>query len=182
SNSVSIRERLDGLINTLEGEGESILPRLNQLTSSLQSISKFGQGIDSLNERLRSVHIELKDILSEAEDLSVRFHPDPNRVQEIESRLDVLYRLQKKHRLTDVKDLISLVEDLRVRLSEMDSISEVLMAKKTQADSLGKKLLAAAKSLSTARKKVVPVLEKTIRSMLSDVSLPNAVFSVELDT
>jgi DNA repair protein RecN (Recombination protein N) len=100
---------------------------------------------------------------------------------ELEARLDVIYRLQKKHRVNSNEELIGLLSALEDRLSHMSIMGEELEKRRAQSSALAARLQHAAESLSASRKKVVPTLEKTICSMLDQVSLPNAVFSVQLE-
>ncbi|MFM9052762.1 MAG: DNA repair protein RecN, partial [Bacteroidota bacterium] len=182
SNSGLIREKIETVIASLEGDQDNIIQRLAQLSAALQGITKFSPGILTLHDRMKSVSIELKDILTEAENLADSFMPDTSRTEEIEARLDVLYRLQKKHRVSNEDELIVLMDALLKKLGTISSISETLEAKRKESDNMKTGLMKMAGQLTAARNKFAPKLEKTIRSMMQEVSLPNASFSIELVT
>ncbi|MFM8433385.1 MAG: AAA family ATPase, partial [Bacteroidota bacterium] len=64
SNSGLIREKIETVIASLEGDQDNIIQRLAQLSAALQGITKFSPGILTLHDRMKSVSIELKDILT----------------------------------------------------------------------------------------------------------------------
>jgi DNA repair protein RecN (Recombination protein N) len=179
NNASDIQLKLHGTVSTLSGE-DGLLGKLTHLNQSIQSLSKFDSELESISSRLKSVLIELKDIDSVSQDISEKFNPDPSRQSAVESRLDLIYRLQKKHRANSIPELKQIEEDVNKRLAAIGSLSDELEQSIREENNLHKQLQQKAIHLTKVRSAAAPVLEKSIRSMLQDVSLPNAIFSVEI--
>jgi DNA repair protein RecN (Recombination protein N) len=179
NNASDIQLKLHGTVSTLSGE-DGLLGKLTHLNQSIQSLSKFDSELESISSRLKSVLIELKDIDSVSQDISEKFNPDPSRQSAVESRLDLIYRLQKKHRANSIPELKQIEEDVNKRLAAIGSLSDELEQSIREEYNLHKQLQQKAIHLTKVRSAAAPALEKSIRSMLQDVSLPNAIFSVEI--
>lgn len=182
SNAEEINSKLSMACAGLTGTENDLVSQLSQISQQLQALSRFDDKIKSLSDRLKSVSIELKDVAAEAEDLTGIFRADPSRTAEIENRLDTIYRLEKKHRVNSVEELIALGNSWSERLNSMESVSEELEKLKKQEAQLHKALTAQAEQLSTSRIKALPKIEKKIQSMLADVALPNGKLIIQLTT
>ena len=182
SNAEEINSKLSMACAGLTGTENDLVSQLSQISQQLQALSRFDDKIKSLSDRLKSVSIELKDVAAEAEDLTGIFRADPSRTAEIENRLDTIYRLEKKHRVNSVEELIALGNSWSERLNSMESVSEELEKLKKQEAQLHKALTAQAEQLSTSRTKALPKIEKKIQSMLADVALPNGKLIIQLTT
>jgi DNA repair protein RecN (Recombination protein N) len=182
SNAEEINSKLSLACAGLTGTENDLVSQLSQISQQLQALSRFDDKIKSLSDRLKSVSIELKDVAAEAEDLTGIFRADPSRTVEIENRLDTIYRLEKKHRVNSVEELIALGNSWSERLNSMESVSEELEKLKKQEAQLHKALTAQAEQISTSRTKALPKIEKKIQSMLADVALPNGKLIIQLTT
>ena len=104
---------------------------------------------------------------------------DPDRVEYIRQRLDDIYSLEHKHRVSTEKELIDIKEDLGKKLEEIDNYDFHLEELEKQLESKRKELSAAAKQLSESRKKNIPAIEEKITSMLKELGIPNASFKIQ---
>jgi DNA repair protein RecN (Recombination protein N) len=182
SNAGEINSKLSMACAGLTGTENDVVSQLTQISQQLQVLSRHDEKIKSLSERLKSVAIELKDIASEAEDLTGVFRADPTRTDQIENRLDTIYRLEKKHRVNSVEELIVLGNAWSDRLNSMESLSDELDKYKKQEAQMLIALIAQAEQISATRTKAIPKIEKKIHSMLADVALPNGKLVIQLTT
>ena len=181
SNAGDIQGKLFGVNDYLSGE-VGLISKLNQINQIYHSLSRYDVEIEQTGSRLKSLLIELKDIDAVSQTLAEKFQHDPKRIEQIENRLDIIYRLQKKHRVNSVQQLIQIQEELANKLNAIVNLSAELEVLRGEEINLVAHLKLQAGNLSANRHKAVSLLEKSIRSMLKDVALPEAVFSVELTT
>src|SRR6185295_16324867 len=88
--------------NQLKESEDALMQRLGSLLHSMNSVKRFLPESEEVFQRAESARIELDDIASEIESLQQTIAADPERLQEIQQRLDLIFRLQKKHKVNDV--------------------------------------------------------------------------------
>ncbi|MFO0321323.1 MAG: DNA repair protein RecN [Bacteroidota bacterium] len=182
SRTLSNAEFIKGnLIKTnllLSGGEENIISALNQSKQALQSISKFGNQFNDLFERINSLSIELKelnaDIVSTEEDVVF----DHLKLEIVNTHLDKIYKLLKKHHLNTEEELLNLKNSFEEKLQQFSSIESIIL--KLQQDILEqeKQCLDLAKILSKKRRESVIEIEESIKTLLSNLSMPNAQFKI----
>ncbi|HQJ89252.1 MAG TPA: DNA repair protein RecN, partial [Paludibacteraceae bacterium] len=133
----------------------------------------------SLAERLDSCLIETKDIVRELEVKCNDVEVDPNRLDAVNERLDLIYTLEKKHNVDSVAKLLELQNSFDEQLQLLDSGSEnVERLEKEIAEQL-KTLLSMAGELSAARKEHAPKIEDQILDLLHRLGMPNAKLKID---
>lgn len=166
--------------DALDGGQQSVLDSLRSATHLLQGLSRFYPKADALAERADSCYIELKDIASEVSDLSDDVEVNPQRLQEVEARLDALYDLQQKHGVTSSAELLQLMKELEAKLNAIENADDNLQQLQT---ALAEKTAAAealAKKLSAARSKAAQTLEKQCNALLVQLGMPNACLHLDI--
>jgi DNA repair protein RecN (Recombination protein N) len=132
-------------------------------------------------QRLKSVGIELKDLAGEMERGSEQVSFNPERLNSINERTDLLNRLMRKHRVDKVSDLI----EIRNRLSSSLNGNEELILRIKQLDSEVNKLLEqltdTALAIRKSRSKAIPSIRKKVLELLKEVGLQNASFDINLE-
>ena len=174
-----ISQTLNAAATTLESGEDALIGPLNNLIQGLNSVSKYDVRIQELAQRIKSSLIELKDIASEAGSLSAHFQSDPARLEQIQERLDILYKLQHKHRKQTEDELISLQDELRLKLDSIGSMEERIAALKVSTKQQQDILMRQAEAISEKRRSAIPTIEKKISSLLSDVSMPHAKLKID---
>lgn len=177
-NGEAIRDALGCACELLEVEGESLGGRLHTAHSRLDSVREFLKEVGELGERLESCAIELDDV---AEELRRRLEDlgfDPARLDEVNSRLDTIYSLQKKHRLATVKELIDLRAEIREKVDAIDNGDERLAALERATDESRRKLLETAAGLTRQRQTAARRLETEMTERLRELGMPSAKFLV----
>lgn len=174
-----ISQTLNAAATTLESGEDALIGPLNNLIQGLNSVSKYDVRIQELAQRIKSSLIELKDIASEAGSLSAHFQSDPARLEQIQERLDILYKLQHKHRKQTEDELISLQDELRLKLDSIGSMEERIAALRVSTKQQQDILMRQAEAISEKRRSAIPTIEKKISSLLSDVSMPHAKLKID---
>ncbi len=164
----------------LNGDENNLLSGWVTLTSTLQGITKVFPKAEELMQRIKSLQVEMRDVAADLEIIERDVLFDPDRIEIINDRLDTVYRLQQKHRVSTISELIAIGEDLERKLSEINSLDlDIETLEKTIAVA-EKALIKAAAEIHESRVKAIPAIEKNIVAMLADLGMKHAVLKIEL--
>ncbi|MBP6699382.1 MAG: AAA family ATPase, partial [Flavobacteriales bacterium] len=172
-------EILDALQRTetaITGE-EGLIGGLATLKHHLARIARHDAAVSALLDRLNSTGIELQDIADEAAKQALGIHLDPKEADRSRERLDMLLRLQQKHRVKENGALITLREDLRRRTERVASLTDRIMEMEGEERVAHERMLALAERISTARRKAMPDLAVEIAGQLQKLGMPHARFT-----
>ncbi len=179
NNAEEIKSDLSKAALGLSGGEQNLISSLNEIKIILASIAKFKPEINELSTRLSSAYIELKDISNELESLEQDIVHDPKRIELLTEKLDAIYRLQQKHQVKTIEELITIKDDLSNKLLDFNSLEATIEKVKKELETRQKELMVLAKKMSASRKKSIPKIEKEIASLLSSLSMPNAQLKIE---
>ena len=161
-------------------EDANTLERVKQGISALQSASKVYAKVEELTRRLDSCYLELKDIADEIGQNADEVEYDPQRLEQVEERLDILYSLQKKHNVDSVGELIQLQKNLEQQLALIDNSDEQIAELEQALNEAQKAVMTQAKQLTMMRQEAKKTLEKDIVGRLIALGMPNVTFEVKL--
>ncbi|MEO5673714.1 MAG: DNA repair protein RecN [Chitinophagales bacterium] len=174
-----IQKIFSQVILQLKDSEEAVTIRLREVVHSLGGVKKFLPALEEILKRIESTRIELDDINSEIENQQQAISADPHRLQQIQQRLDLIFRLQKKHRVNDVKSLIQIASDIEGKINSINIQTEELENLGQKNILQKKQLTEAAKKISSARLKQSPNVIQAINSMLKEVGMPHAQITIE---
>src|SRR6201988_915750 len=174
NNAETIKQNLVKASVSVDGGEENILSHLSTLKNTLAQLVRYGKTYEELAARVQSVYIELKDISAEVDSANDKVVFDQKKLEEITVQLDLLNRLLKKHGATNEQELVKIKIDIEEKLNQFNSIEEEIQKLQAELKKLNETVRAKAKSLSDKRKKVIPAIETSVRTMLADLSMPNA--------
>jgi DNA repair protein RecN (Recombination protein N) len=177
-NAETIKTNLLNAANTINGGEQNILFSLNQVKQSIQSISKYNQIYQDFYERINSTYIELKELSGELEDAESFLDVDRARQEELHEKIDKLNRLLKKHGASNEDELLKIKEDIEEKLTRFSSLETTIGLISKQIERSKSTCLKMAKQLSEQRLKSVSDIETEVKTMLVDLSMENAVFSI----
>ena len=179
NNAEEIKRNLLGAYYLMnEGETSAII-QLREAGHQLSSLEKFNPEISELHQRLNSAVIELKDIAAEIETIEQRTHTNEIRAEEVNTRLSLIYNLQKKHRVTTNAELLQLQNELSEKIQQavfgdeaIEKLQKQIAADKTELEGL-------AKQLSSNRTKIIPSIEKQVLETLAEMGMGNSALKIE---
>jgi DNA repair protein RecN (Recombination protein N) len=178
NNSEAIKSGLDK-INFIINEGENSMNlQMIEVKRILSSIAKYNSKFTELFDRINAVTIELKDISNELDEIADTTSFQPVVIEQINERLSLIYRLEQKHRLNDVAELLTLQDSLKVKLDSINSIEDEISELKKELAKIREQLIKSAHKISETRKTVIPQIEKKLKELLNEVAMKNAVFKV----
>lgn len=180
SHTEEIKLALSTSSNLFFAENISILSMLREVKSNLAKIRTFIAEGESLFLRTESSIIELDDLAAEIEKLSASIEADPGRLLFVNNRLDTIYSLIQKHRVSDLDELIKRKEEIEgliiAIVSSDERLSEIESSIKKEADLL--KIIS--EEISEKRKSVLPEIESRITDLLKQLGIPNAKFRISM--
>ena len=180
NNVETVLENLSKGDQILRDEQIGILSLFQELKSISVKLSRIGNNFTTLKERIDSVFIELKDIAEEMQILQESIEPDPRKLEEINTKLELIYDLQRKHDASNISQLIEIKETLENKVSATQNLEEEIEHKKSLIEGIKKDLDKDANALSVRRKKVIPEIKKKLETSLSSLGLANATFKIEI--
>lgn len=177
----TIKEALGNVAELCDGnEGDGVVSRLSSSRGYLSHVASFHEGIESLYQRLDSCLIEVQDILSEAADLDDKIQYSPERQEEVNSRLDLIYRLQKKHNVGTIAELLEIERNLDSQLQEADSLDDRIRDLMERVDKVFSQMQQTADRLTSSRRKAGSMLEKQLLPVLAQVGMASARIVVDI--
>ena len=163
----TIKEAFGNVATICDGQdGDGVVSRLSASRGCLSHVASFHEGIESLYQRLDSCLIEVQDILSEVAGLDDKIQYSPERQTEVNGRLDLIYRLQKKHGVNTVAELLEIQNNLDNQLQEADSLDDRIRALMEQVDQVFAQMQQAADRLTASRRKAGAMLENQLLPVL----------------
>ena len=173
-----IKRSLISAIGILNEQDSAVITKLKEAATSLGNAERYNPEIKDLHERLNSSLIEVKDILSEIERIEQYSSVDESRLEEVNQRLDLLYSLQKKHRVNSNPELITLRDQLSDKLNSILFADEDIEKLRQELDSIYLKLLDFSEQLHQSRISSIPHVEQSVKVTLHEVGMPNAVLQI----
>lgn len=175
----AVREGLGEAASLLDDDsGQAVLSRLRQAKGQLARIAPYHAEAEALLSRLDSSLIELDDINSSLASLADGISYSSERQQQVDERLALLYRLEKKHGVDTVAALIAIRDDLDGRLQSIASLDGRIQSLMEQVDRAFQSLQNAAEALTEARMAAGKHLAAGILPVLRDLGMPEARFEV----
>lgn len=182
ANAESIKSNLMAVVVACDDSEDAVVSRLQSCKSLLAKVADYHSSIGEVYTRFDSCLIELRDIISEIESIDSEIQYSPQRQEEVNQRLDAIYRLQTKHGVNTIAELLEIQNQLDDKLQIVSSLDgKIEEARKALALS-EKKLGTLAKQLTALRKEAANLLQKQIQPILSDLGMKDAEFRVDISS
>ena len=179
-NSEEIILSLNEIDNLFQNDPNCIENQIRNLNSILNNLSNYSDKFLEYKNRIESVLIELDDVKLELRNSSMNFNHNSTDLEGFESRLNLIYSLQKKHSVNSIIQLIELKDNLKKKLDDnqvvgidIDNLKNDILTKESLLKEQSKKI-------SASREKVLPNLKIEIESILSSLGMENASFVFNL--
>lgn len=174
-----IKTRLNNSVRLLSDE-QGLVEKLALLSNELKSIHSYKKEFNDFYNRIESNYLDIQDIAREIERFEENIDMDPNRADELNERLNLIYQLQQKHRCDSVDGLIEVKLDYERKLSSFSSLEDGIKRLKKEISKIEKSLAQKAQLISEKRQLAKVDLEKEVLDVIKDLGLPKAHFIVEI--
>ncbi len=175
-----IKENLIKSLSIASEEQYGVLQNLKEIKLSFQKIAEFSNEYHTLYDRITSVLIEFDDIEKELHQLSETIYSNPEELQLINEKLQLIYALQKKHQVTTVEQLLVIQEDLDSKVVSITTLeSEIVSIEKLIAETESK-LNDLAIEIHENRMSAIPILTEKLSFILEQLGMGNARFNIQI--
>ena len=167
-------------IHNILFSGDGIENKIYSVNNYLENISKYTSEYDDVQNRLKSILLELSDIQSELDNPNIELFDNLTQAGELEARLNLIYNLQKKHSINSISELLEKKDKLKDQLNKSGDIEIDI---KELEKSIKKKELflnELSKKISNSRKKILPKLKLDLESLLSNLGMKNSSFKFNI--
>ena len=165
---------------TLYSDEGGLLSGLKDCLNAMLGLQNVFPPAGELAERLESTYIELKDISQEISGKEEEVEFNPARLGEVNERLNLIYTLQQKHRVSTIDELLKMEEEYAAKLSAITSSDENIEDLKARCGVLYNKVKQQAGILTKARTAAAREVEKQMAARLMPLGMPNVRFQVEM--
>lgn len=172
---------LSGARTLLDSGEQPLISELRKTIQQLQGIGEWMPASTAVTERLNSAWEELKDICHELGHLEESVNLDAGLMNELQERMDLGYRLFKKHGVSDTAGLLALQAGLREGLKASMNAADRIEGLRNELTKLEAEVLSAAGELSAMRRGVAPEIASQVTALLGLVGMPNARFEIQID-
>ena len=169
---------LEQLTESLSASDGSV-PKLNRARSHLETISSIDPSLSPLLSRLESAYYELDDIADSLRQYHAGLAFDPSRLEFIQERLSVIYKLKKKYGAT-VPDVIAYVESAETQLVQLESWESNRKQVEQEIADLERTVYRAGTLLSEKRRQASEALEKQVEEILGSLGMVSTRFRVQI--
>jgi len=168
-------------VNTLLDADElSVYQMLKSAINTLCKLQNVYHPAEGFRQRIESSLIELRDIAAETGRIAETTELNPERQQEVNARLNLLYSLQHKHRVSSVKELMAIRDELEAKIREITGYDTRIEQLQTTIAQNLEQLETMTSAISGKRQQAIPAIEERILALLMQLGILNAIFKVEL--
>jgi len=180
NNAEEIKNALSKVYFELKESEAPIVQQLKSLSNQLQSYSSFHPQLPELIQRLQSAQLELQDVAGDLDNLSNHISYSPQKIELLNERLTLGYKLFKKHGVKTTSELLNIQKQLEEKLQAVLNIDESIQQKEKEVIKTKQILNQLADRISEGRKKQVKPLDEKVNKLLAQVGMPNARIKVDI--
>lgn len=181
SNVEFIKEHFERIIAIAHEDQVGALVNLKEIKLALQKLAGFSNQNAQLFERLTSSLLEIEDIISECEQSNEKILADPERLELVNTKLQTIYNLQKKHQVQTIAELLTIQNELDAKVIRDDDLDGTISKLQSELNLKQVKLDEIANTIFENRKKSAPILIDKIKTILSELGMVEANFKFEIN-
>jgi DNA repair protein RecN (Recombination protein N) len=181
NNVEHIKESLVRSLAVANDEQFGVLQYLREIKVNIQKIAGFSEEYEAILQRISSVIIEFDDIEKELQSQSESLYGDPEKMEQITQKLQLIYALQKKHQVQTIEELLVIQNDLDEKVISVSSLEIEIEKTAALLLDLESKLNALSDSIHENRAVAIPVLTQKMEAILALLGMENARFSIQIN-
>ena len=174
-----IRSVFGQAYQVLSEEERSVLSVLKENLNNIGKLRAVLPEAEQIFTRLESVYLELKDIASESLAIEDRTENNPEKIDQINQRLDLIYSLQQKHRVASIPELLTIQDDFETKILLVTSYDQEIERLHEEIAQIKVILQNQADEISLRRKGVAPTIENKVIDILRNVGIANAALQLK---
>ncbi len=175
-----LKENISKVIAISNQEEVGLVANLKEVKLCLQKVASIAPEFNDLHERIAVALIEIEDIVAENESIAEKLIDDPSRTELVNSKLQLIYDLQKKHQVNSVDELLQIKEDLEQKVIKFDDIDDTLRKIENQINVSKEILDNQTMVLTETRKKASKAFVTEITKIITQLGMPDTQFEFEI--
>ncbi len=179
AHAASLIETAQLSVETLAEGDASSLAQLNSIINKINNLSQFDPKLKEILDALEPVRIQLQEAAHELRRYGERLELDPQRLREVEQRIDAIHTAARKYRVQP-ETLPEKLESARTRLQELGEGGDADALRKLE-EAAHAACLAEAKKLSGARKKAAKKLSDQVTEAMQTLAMAGGQFEIALN-
>ncbi len=181
NNVEEIKDKLSLANKLLDEEQIGILSSLTELKNNIQKLSGYSPKYLDLFNRINSSLIDLDDVYEEIESLQDKLDADPNRLEQVNSKLQIIHNLFQKHNTNTIAELLVITNELADKVSVTENLDSDILALENKISNIRSEVLGLAKQIHKSRETAIPKLVDQLEDILVKLGIPNAQFKLQLN-
>ena len=181
SNITEIKSALWDTEQLLDGEMQSVIGDVTTVSQKLGQIESVCSEAAELNDRISSILIDLKDISRTVAGLQSNLVDNPAELERIQERLNAIYSLETKHKVSSSNELLKLQNKLEAQLADIDSTEEEIGELEGEVASQRVETMKSAELLSVARKTAAASFASSLIGVATPLGMKNLRFEIEFE-
>jgi DNA repair protein RecN (Recombination protein N) len=180
NSSEEIKNALTGVYFQLQESETPLVPQLKTLGNQLNSFATLHPSLPEVIRRLQSAQVELDDIAGDIERISDSVNYNPQRIEQLNERVSLGYKLQKKHGVHSTNELLAIQKQLAEKLQAVLDIDDAIQQKETLLVKMHQQASQLALKISDNRQKQAKPFEDKVNKLLAQVGMPNAKLKADI--
>ena len=180
SNVYDLKSKLSFCVDSIDSDENGILTRLGEVLTNLSSSETFSNNVSTYYSRINSLYIELKDVVNDIEIYKESLEYNPELLNIKNEKLDKIYSLIKKHKVSSVDQLIEEKDKLSKGFFDNTSLLTKIEEVRNIISQKNEFLLKLSEKINEKRFKAIPQIQKQLNSILSKLGMKNAKFKINL--
>lgn len=148
---------------------------------SLGSVRRITSSFDDAHEKMCQLRYSADDLAEQVRDLRDQFDFSPGELDEVESRLDTIFRLRKKYG-NSVDEMLEYLDQCKAELDQIQDADETIQLLEKKLDRAKKEALDRGGVLSEKRKQAATALQDRIQTELEQLDMPKVRFNVKFNS
>ncbi len=180
TNAEEVKRTLSNATDLLTESEQSVIGKLEELSLAIAAIRNFHPQLERINERYDGLLLELQDLSAELGKIADSTEYDGERIAEAQARLDLIYKLQSKHKVNTLEELLQLQMELQGKLGAYGDLSNEIEALQSQLQQQEHQLQRIANDLSKRRQSVAAPFAKKVELLLAKLGMEYSQLKVEV--
>ncbi|MDO4510653.1 MAG: DNA repair protein RecN [Bacteroidales bacterium] len=179
SNVSEIKQNLWMISSVLNGEDNSVLGQLSTIAQRIQATERNLSEIEGMSERAQAVMVELKDIAQSIAYVDDSLVDDPRQLEYVESRLNAIYELERKHSVSTVNELLEVQRTYEQKLSLINCSEDQIAELQKLLEAQKAKVKALAATLTKTRKAAAQKFVTELKPLAQALGMKNLAFDIQ---
>ena len=175
-----IKSRLLNVMQLIESE-HGLNETFSSIISEFKPLKDYSSGLAEIFDRIESSYLEMSDIANELSGIDDKVDVNPERTGELNERLNLIYQLEQKHRVTGIDELNRVKNEYHEKINRFESLGDEIKTTEKQAGKLKAALTDLDAKLSERRTKAKPSLENKITETVTQLGMPEARIELKME-